>query len=467
MIKYSIIDIYVVFDKKKITQKNILSPFLFNIYMNKFDFFIVNLIRKKSVSFLKNDIYKFKNKQKSKKIKTEFNNVCIYTALKKYGSIKNIKNELKFQLKSYYTSYKNYYKTNIETRNIFYTRYGDNLVLGIVGSKLFAIEVQFIIYDFLKSNLHLDASKYQLINENNRKIKFLGYIIYLSTFSKSSKILSNKIQAIKKSKKKVLARFRQSDKRLAKAAFLTARSSLLSAYKTLLNNSSKKLSKTNFNKISQLLVTSLNYQDNPTLKRWIQSFKSKATKELFFASKFYIENLQSLPDSDKLNNSILSKITLAKNKFLNNLNSIYFKEFEEIKTKRCKKMLEIKSKINISKFKTKISLIEAVQLANISKKLFFKKTQFRNVKILAPTNKLFNDLRAKGFFHQKKNQPCGNTFLVKNSDIKIIKVYSAIIFGLLSYYRVTDNFNKVKSIVMHLRKGCLFTLTRKHNKSIA
>jgi hypothetical protein len=54
---------------------------------------------------------------------------------------------------------------------------------------------------------------------------------------------------------------------------------------------------------------------------------------------------------------------------------------------------------------------------------------------------------------------------MRNSDAEIIKAYSAIIYGLLSYYRAADNLIKLKSIVAHLRKSCLFTLARKHKKS--
>lgn len=53
------------------------------------------------------------------------------------------------------------------------------------------------------------------------------------------------------------------------------------------------------------------------------------------------------------------------------------------------------------------------------------------------------------------------------SDAEIVKAYSAVIYGLLSYYRAADNFNKVKSIISHLRKSCMLTLARKHKKNKA
>jgi len=264
-----------------------------------------------------------------------------------------------------------------------------------------------------------------------------------------------------------LARFRKSDQRLAKAAFYIARSSLLSVYKAMLKANGDSWSKHAVGKASRSLLKTFNNNNNSALERWIKSFKTKAAKEMFFASKFYIENLLSLPESDELNNVILGKIKLAKDKFLNELNSIYFTELEEIYNERKDKVLEAKAKIDASKYKAEISEAEAIQLANVLTNVFLKKTQARNVTIMAPLNDIYNDFRVKGFFHPKKNRPCGNSSFIKHSDAEIIRAYSALMLGLLFYYRAADNFSKVKSIVAHLRKSCIFTLARKHKKGKA
>ena len=51
----------------------------------------------------------------------------------------------------------------------------DDFVFGVVGPKSFAIEIRSLVNDFLKSNLHLNVSKCQLISRNGKGIKFLGY----------------------------------------------------------------------------------------------------------------------------------------------------------------------------------------------------------------------------------------------------------------------------------------------------
>jgi hypothetical protein len=75
-----------------------------------------------------------------------------------------------------------------------------------------------------------------------------------------------------------------------------------------------------------------------------------------------------------------------------------------------------------------------------------------------------DNLRARGFFHFTKKRPCSMTSLLLHSDAEIIKAYSAVMYGLLSYYRAADNFSRVKSIITHLRKSCILTLARKHKK---
>jgi hypothetical protein len=85
---------------------------------------------------------------------------------------------------------------------------------------------------------------------------------------------------------------------------------------------------------------------------------------------------------------------------------------------------------------------------------------------MAPLNDIYNDFRAKSFFHPKKNRPCGNSSFIKHSDAEIIRAYFAARLGLLSYS--ADNFSKVKSILAHLRcKSCIFILARKHKKDKA
>lgn len=136
MINIGIININLVFETRSIAHWSVLSPFLSNIYMNEFDSFVAELRQEKFVPFLKNDIDNYK------KIKGEFRNSYFNRSLKKYGSVENVNNELNLRLKNHYKTYRQCYEINTKIRQIFYTRYADDFVFGIIGSKSFAVEIQ-------------------------------------------------------------------------------------------------------------------------------------------------------------------------------------------------------------------------------------------------------------------------------------------------------------------------------------
>lgn len=61
-------------------------------------------------------------------------------------------------------------------------------LLGVVGSRSLAIETQKTVDRFLKSDLHIEIKKSSIINQNERGIKFLGFIIYFSNSTKKTQI---------------------------------------------------------------------------------------------------------------------------------------------------------------------------------------------------------------------------------------------------------------------------------------
>ena len=63
-----------------------------------------------------------------------------------------------------------------------------------------------------------------------------------------------------------------------------------------------------------------------------------------------------------------------------------------------------------------------------------------------------------------KDRVCANSLMASLEDHIIVQLYSAIIYGMLDFYSIADNFAKVKSLAKTLKLGCLYTLARKHKK---
>ena len=63
-------------------------------------------------------------------------------------------------------------------RRIFYQRYADDFLIGIIGSKQDAISAKQVIQSFLLKELHLELSEEKtLITHGYEKAQFLGYEI--------------------------------------------------------------------------------------------------------------------------------------------------------------------------------------------------------------------------------------------------------------------------------------------------
>ena len=66
-------------------------------------------------------------------------------------------------------------------RRLWYTRYADDFLLGLAGSKSEAVEIKEKIADFLSEQLHLELNQEKTLvtNARNEKAHFLGYEIHI------------------------------------------------------------------------------------------------------------------------------------------------------------------------------------------------------------------------------------------------------------------------------------------------
>lgn len=165
--------------------------------------------------------------------------------------------------------------------------------------------------------------------------------------------------------------------------------------------------------------------------------------------------------------TMAEKLMHLKEKYLNDIENIiqdsknpYFEERR--KTILNNKIQTQQGKKNSSG--TQITDQDAIQIADYLSTNYMEAKQTRYVSITAPLLDIINKLRTKGYYHPRIKRPCANISITQASDPEIINCYSSLIRGLLNYYSPADNFAKVKSVTAALRKGCLFTLARKHKK---
>lgn len=189
MLNTGIIDLEEIHRDKGVAQGSVLSPFLFNVYMNQLDHYISELAKDAEKPFNLTKQNKSEASRAYKAMMARFSTGRIHSALKKYGSVDAMKKALEKEKKEHYDKYGRARGIDLEAKHIQYVRYADDFLIGIVGPKQFAEGIRKDINQFIKGNLHLEVKKDDLINRNEGGVKFLGFMIYLVNFNKKVRTL--------------------------------------------------------------------------------------------------------------------------------------------------------------------------------------------------------------------------------------------------------------------------------------
>lgn len=164
-------------------QGGIISPILANIYLNEFDNYIDDIIKKINVGATK-----------SQKISPEYNSISrkLKTTREKIKNAKTNNNiteskHLKFiekELVNKQPEIKYHEHSRISAyKKIMYVRYADDFIIGVIGSREESLAIKEQIGKFLEEQLKLQLSiEKTLITDSSDKANFLGYEI--STFKK-------------------------------------------------------------------------------------------------------------------------------------------------------------------------------------------------------------------------------------------------------------------------------------------
>jgi retron-type reverse transcriptase len=471
MMNAGIVDPSLVFEDKGVTQGSILSPFLFNVYMNELDRFVRALSKEvtKTPSLPNPQMRKEYNN-----LIAEFSTQRLGSTLAKYdGSVEAMKAAFRKKKNDHYKKWGRSTGTD-STQFVQYARYADDFVLGIGGPRALAVEVQRRIDNFVKSNLHLEVKQNDIVSRNKGPINFLGFLVYLSKFRRKSRVKWNRFASIAKYKRRVQARLLKSDARLAKTAVHEMKRNLIETFRRTLEEKGSKYSTNNLNTASRHIVDKISAKtNNPALARWARHFDKLFDQELSLAYKFYrkqINELAELPETSETDKllALRDNYIAELDKIIENSRVSYLMDRRERVLARRKRHIEDETPSpHDSPGWTAYSEETFIKAADALEEVTLERENARYVGVTAPMNKLVDKLAANGFFHPIRRTPVGNPKLSNLNDGEIILCYAQTMHGLLNYYRPADNYIKVKGLVENLRRSCASTLANKHKKNLA
>jgi group II intron reverse transcriptase/maturase len=148
-----------------VPQGSCLSPVLSNIYLNELDQVIIDKAREF-------------NRGKKRKRNSEYHRISgqCYWAKKKARTSGDWRQYKALQQRMLSIPYQD--TMDLDFRRLVYTRYADDALIGIIGTKAEALEVKAWLADYLKKELGLELSEEKtLITHASKRVRFLGYDI--------------------------------------------------------------------------------------------------------------------------------------------------------------------------------------------------------------------------------------------------------------------------------------------------
>lgn len=437
----------------------IIAPFLYNIYMSILDEYIEKYMKQKQ-----------KEIGKSSPKWTKAINIP--------GMLIPIKEQLKTKKELYRKTVKRGIKHTtkiITTEKLYYVRFANDFLLGYNGEKKKFKLILTKIQNFIKSDLQLKTTGFQITNAISDKTLFLGFELKLIQL-KNILHKNNEIRQFKKLQ--LITTIKKGNEYNKYIQFLEWAGKKY--YRNFILKCIRKPLQLQINKSE--LVSQLNQQGEYWAFKFLKNSllemkKSLPSEEITTSSVPHNKNFKYALKyreqcfNKKLLEWVISAKKLAniyfKKKFLRNLNP----KIQEVFGKSRILFLESLKKVEQEKakfFLKKNFLKNATpQKKNFSKKnLAVTITTTQQIKIFADIKTIEKNLFKKGFL-DKKNRPIANSSLINSEDYQIITNYTHKGMGLLFFYSCADNSKQLKRIVDYkLRYSLAATLACKHKFSI-
>jgi hypothetical protein len=299
---------------------------------------------------------------------------------------------------------------------------------------------------FLKSDLHFNIEGNTISSWNEKGILFCNYYIYFSTVKK--KIINNRtLVSLKKYKQRLLAKFKVSDARLARCLSYQIRKNFILALQQELG--SLKLNEDSLKEVAQKMVKKIRCRvtkSNRAFERYIIHYKRLSDSNLWFILNFYILHTKSLNIPHIKDTLVFNKLRKLRIFFIDRLNNIIENQKKDVNNEK-----------SISSFYQKKK----------STNIGFILRSIKKICIAAPLYLIIIKLSRRGYYHKTKHYPIANVQLLHYEDSKIITIFSNLMWGLLFYYRVVNNFIQLKGIISGLRRSCIKTFVRKYKRTIS
>ena len=432
-------------DSAQMPQGSLLSPLLCDLYLSKLD----EQVKKIQVEY--------NSSQRTRRENPVFNYLTRIT-LEEKRQLKFNRHKIRRLLKKRirWAYKKGISKTDYNDPNfarIFYVRYADNLLFGVIGSKLLAKKVQMRVSQFLKSSLQLEVRKTAIAHSTAGVINFLG--INIRCIPPKYSPLRRSLNTPTGRQLKSLLIFKQI------------------AYRANLRHIIPKQWAEAFEKTSKFLGS-----PRPFLKRFKLAYRLRANGSA-------VEPTPCIK-KPQLDASVISKQFNIEQQLPKEIKQKHLGAGTLVCKHQASSAALREARDDFRSFKTSGNPIKMLQQndiklyndASISKDSKGVSTYFPLIFdsfwrksgppiLLAPLEDIRAQLRNRGIIEDQNFRPMALKRILNHEDSAIVNYFKAIAYGLLSFYRCCDNFHEVKRIATYqIRWAALYTLANKHKLTV-